>query len=74
MSNKVNDQIIEGIYEEVNELSINQVVNEVLNRSGDQASVAPSADSWDEFWAQNEWSADRWRIELAVQRFEELCR
>ena len=74
MSNEVNNQIIERIYEEVNELSINQVVNEFLGNPSGMCGNGISADSWDEFWAQNEWSPDRWRIELSVKRFEELCR
>ena len=74
MSNNVNQQIIERIYEEVNELSIYQVVNEFLGRSEEYASVSPSGDSWDEFFALNKWNDDRWRIELSVKRFEELCR
>tara|TARA_Y100001937_G_scaffold127278_1_gene199034 strand:- start:1067 stop:1291 length:225 start_codon:yes stop_codon:yes gene_type:complete len=74
MSNIVNDQIIEQIMEEVDQLSMYQVVNEFLGRPEDYSAVAPAGDSWDEFFAHSKWNDERWRIELSVKRFEELCR
>ena len=72
MSNIINEQILEGLAQEVDDMSSISIINEVLGRVEPYSSNPPCADSWDEFFAFAD--MDEFKSKLIQKRFEEMSR